>query len=70
MGLVVSHITPANISVTKVKNLQITATINSSTIALKTTTHSVEFTEKFKPTVLKAGAEFTFEDQKNLVFYL
>ena len=70
MGLVVSHITPANISVTKVKNLQITATVNSSTVTLKTSVHSAVLTEKFKPTVLKAAVEFTFEDQDLLVFHI
>ena len=70
MGLAVYNITPASVSVTKAKNLQLTATIGSSTVDLTTSTHSAVFTQEGRASLpLSARMIFTFEDQKDLVFY-
>tara|TARA_R110000823_G_scaffold178419_3_gene310910 strand:- start:735 stop:947 length:213 start_codon:yes stop_codon:yes gene_type:complete len=70
MSLAVYNITPASVSVTKAKNLQLTATIGSSTVNLTTGTHSAVFIQEGRASIAPARMIFTFEDQKNLVFYI
>tara|TARA_R110001592_G_scaffold146085_1_gene370048 strand:- start:280 stop:492 length:213 start_codon:yes stop_codon:yes gene_type:complete len=70
MSLAVYNITPASVSVTKAKNLQLTATIGSSTASLTLRSHSAVFTQEGRASIAPSRMIFTFEDQKSLIFTL